>query len=511
MSTGGFGRHGELAQDKKLLSVRSQTVGVLIAVFGAIVPLALVISSNFGTWSYIPLVLCLGIVFLLLLGFEWRRAGHPLTPVGVICLGGLLIAVLRPITIQTSGFTTAGALLDSRRFVGPVQEAAVVAIAQWLLFVVSMAIIYLVLYAKGWTSAPASDQALPPAVANRAVMLLLGAMVIALVSAALLIQSSGGLAAHFSGVSVRSAFLAGRYYLTLGYVPLAVALVLYVEVRRRSVDLTVWTPLALVAAVLLLLTAFITGGRGPLVLGAVLPLLLLKQTGPRPISNVRLVLLGAGMIIAAMIMSLALRENQYDGGESLQALETNPVATLLDRLTSGAETRPFDSLTLLNMYDREGEVPRLYGSTYPKLFTYFLPSSIYPAKDGGANTFFTERYLPRFYYPFRIETSISAVGEGFLNFGWIGVALSGALVGFAAARFLRLGAQASVTRKSLQVLLTPIFFSFVRGDSYQNLSLALFVSALVVMGVRAIGASISSGPDISVPPSDVRLRRTTNR
>ena len=49
-----------------------------------------------------------------------------------------------------------------------------------------------------------------------------------------------------------------------------------------------------------------------------------------------MILLGLGLVVGAMVMSLTLRENAYDGGASLAALEENPVSTLASRLTSQA-------------------------------------------------------------------------------------------------------------------------------------------------------------------------------
>ena len=51
--------------------------------------------------------------------------------------------------------------------------------------------------------------------------------------------------------------------------------------------MSTWSPLGLISATALLGIAFVTGGRGPLLLGAILPLLLLKQLGGRPFRTPR--------------------------------------------------------------------------------------------------------------------------------------------------------------------------------------------------------------------------------
>lgn len=457
----------------------------LFLAFGTIAPLAILLVDD-SVSAYTPLVLCLGAQLLTLAIYEWRRVGHPLTPAGIVGLGGFLVAALRPVTIQSSGFTTAGALLDAQSFEGVIREAALRSVIQWLLFVTVLGAAYFYFVTRPANESRRQGGAAVDENVNRAGTFLAASLAIAMLTAAMLIQSSGGLSAHFSGVSVRSSFLAGRYYLTLGYVPLAVALTLYVSTRRRHPALPTWTPFGLIAAVALLFAAFVTGGRGPLLLGAIVPLVLLKQLGPKPIRTARMILLGLGLVVGAMIMSLTLRENSYDDGASLAALEENPVSTLASRLTSGAETRPFDSLVLLNQNDLQGDMPHLWGSSYPKLFTYFVPSSILPSKDGGANAYFTERYLPRFFYPDRIETSISAIGEAYLNFGWFGIPVAGLLVGLAAAKFTRRDHDLTLFGTTLYVALTPLFFSFVRGDSYQSVSLALFMVLIAAVGARYI-------------------------
>jgi hypothetical protein len=159
---------------------------------------------------------------------------------------------------------------------------------------------------------------------------------------------------------------------------------------------------------------------------------------------------------------------------------------LLERLTSGAETRPFDSLILLNEAQEGGRLDWQFGWTYLAVVTWFLPGSIFPWKPGGANTWFTKEYLPGFYYPFHIETSISAIGEAYANFAWLGIVVVGALLGWAAARLSTRYRVASLLGTVLYVVLTPLFFSFVRGDSYQNLSLIAFAATIAAVMVKLV-------------------------
>lgn len=440
-----------------------------------------VLTLTLDDAAYVPLASTIGVALTFLAMFEMRRVGHPLTPAGVAAIGGILIFALRPLTVESSGFTTPGALLDTRAFAGATVDAGVAALGQVATFYAAFGLCYFLIQARHRVNADVSPTHLrrfAPETVRRAGVILLLVSIFAVGCAALLVQSSGGLAEHFSGVSVRSSFLAGRYYLTLGYLPLTVALVMYVLVRRHA-GLKEWNGAALLAAGILVAVGFTTGGRGPLLLGVILPILILKQTGPSRFSARTLTVIGLGLLVGAMVMSLFLREGVYDEGASIRALQSNPIGTLMERLTSGAETRPFDSLILLNEVDAAGRVPWLFGSTYAAVPTWFVPGDLIPWKDGGANTWFTREYVPRFYYPDKIETSISAIGEAYANFRWAGIVVVGVLVAIVAAKLSVRRSGDGFMKMTIAAVLTPLFFSFIRGDSFQNLSTVILILAFV--------------------------------
>jgi hypothetical protein len=472
------------------------------------------VSNNGGPDSHVLLTWVLGAMLLSLGGHEWRRVGHPLTPAGIVAMGGLLLFFLRPLTVASAGTTTAGALADTRMFIGVTVEAAGLALLQLITFFAAFILMYLqTLYGRTRSAAPREvGFASQSAHLHRTALLLGLSIALAVTITTVLVYSSGGIVAHFGGVSLRSAFLSGRYYMTLGYVPLSISLCLYVIVRRGHYpDRSPWTSLATTGAVVLVLTAFATGGRGPVILGAVIPLLILKQLGPRPLRTASLLAVGLTVVAGAMVMSLVLRENSYTGGAALSQLSDRPLASLLERLTSGAETRPFDSLILLNEADLQGRLDLQMGRTYLTVPTWFLPGSVATWKSGGANTWFTMEYLPRFYYPDHIETSISAIGEAFANFGWVGVPLAGAAVGWFAARISAYRGSPTVHATLIYVVLSPLFFSLVRGDSYQNLSLIILTAGLATafsVAVRAGNNSLNSRHDSGASASSRSRTRT---
>lgn len=467
--------------------------GVYLLSAFAIAPVICIVTNLRG---YGALIAVLASMTALLIGYEWRRIGHPMTPAGIIGITGLLVFALRPMTVAVYGTTTAGAKADTRMFSGATLEAANVAMIQVILFYGVLGLAYFGMRARKNAPAPASSSEVTSEVSVRKAGMILGiAITLALLCAATLIQGSGGLTAYLSGLSLRSSFLAGQYFLTLAYIPLSVALVLYVLVRRACPTMKPWNSYASIGAAALLLSCFVTGARGPLLLSGIIPLLLLKQAGPRRFSGRTLLVLGIGLIVAAMVMSLFFRENAFDNGASLRELQESPIRTLLDRLTSGAETRPFDSLILLNEVQLAGEMPWQLGWTYLTVPLWFLPGSLVDAK-GGANTWFTSTYLPRYYYPDNIETSISAIGEAFANFGYAGIVVAAAALGYACSRIgLRTQGQ-NIRPTAVAILLTPIAFSIVRSDTYQTFSvIILTLVCIAVMYRSAIGPKGSTdGP-----------------
>ena len=472
---------------------------------------ALLLRVIFGYQSLNPMLWALAVMLVALVRYEWKLNGHPLTPMGVLSIAGVVLFVMRPLAIQSDRFTSAGALADSRSFTGATADAGVDATVEVVLFYAALSIAYFVLTTRRSRPAVVAPAELTPddRALARAGVIVWFTCLLAIVCIVLLVQGSGGLSAHFAGLASRSSFISGRYFLTLGYIPLSVALANYVLLRRRVPSIRrTWNSTATISALMLIASAFMTGARAPLLLGAIIPLLILKQTGPKPVSNRGLVFAGLVMVVGALLVSLVFRANVYDSGASVRQLEADPVGTLLSRVTSGSETASFDSLILLNEVNNAGEMQYQLGWTYATVPLWFVPGNLVPFDKGGANTWFTSNYLPRFYYPNKTETSISAIGEAFANFGDFGVVILGLLLAVAASKIGLKRARGTTRQNLFAITLTPLFFSFLRGDSYQNLSTVLLI-ALLVWAVHALTKStseIDSAPEL-VPLSGLALRR----
>lgn len=482
-----------------------------------------------GGFSYATLILVLAGLLVGILVREVIVVRDLVTPAGIVAATGLLLFVLRPITVAATGVTSPGALADSRFFSPALQDAASVALAWCIVFFSAFAIVYYwrVAVAAGHLPLGAgrrpAPMSVPPTRVRREVsttalqVISVLAALVAFGTTAMLVQSSGGISGYLSGISNRSEFLSGRSFLVFGYVPAQVALIANV-LHRRHMGLKVWRS----APILLVLVALIVaglagGGRGPFIVGVALPLLLLKQVGPKPFSLRTIGIFGVVMLLFAVGYSVFVRGAQFDEGRSAAAFRSDPIGTTIEQITSGSETRPFDSLIRLAEVQAQPGFEYQWGATYAASPSWFVPRALWEDKPfGGGNTWFTSTYVPRYYGSARVETSVSAIGEAFGNFGWVGVGAAGVVFGLVGGAFSRERlARRSLLGATATVCLTGQMFSLVRGDLYQGGSITIATLTLVgvvyiVVTRRAKPVPKGSAPSRpTVRPEDVEPRTGT--
>jgi oligosaccharide repeat unit polymerase len=475
-------------------------LGVL-AVAGAI---QYVLWSGSRGQSWAPQLVLLAVAVIVIVRQEKRANGTVLSATGVAAMTIGILFVLRPIIASSSGITNAGASVDARPLDGFLREDGRQAIFQALLFACALGIGSCIrLRAK--PVEPSGTLEAAERAKRSGTILGIAALVAALADAEL-VRQAGGPAAYLSGISSRSSFLSGSSYFTLAYLPLLVALVHHL-VSRAATNPTERLSFPLLSAIALLgASTVIAGGRAQLVLGFILPLVLLKQYGKRPFKWWTISILGAVTIVLALTMGLLLRDNRFDNGASYASLKSSPIQTLGDRISSGIEMRPFDSVLRLDEGLRDGEVPRQHGSTYLKVPTWFVPRKLWSGKPfGGGNTWFTSKLLPRFYGPDRVETSLSAIGESFANFGYGGIVVVGALTGVMGAFIERVRRRRTLRGLTICITVVPLFASFIRGDAYQNapLALATIVLCFVITGISR--PSTASAPPLRAARIEPRV------
>ncbi len=406
-------------------------------------------------------------------------------PIVLFAVTGLGLFTLRPLFIVSYRITSAGARADERYLTEHL--FATTASAQWYCaaFAISaLTATVTVLAAKHDTLA--ATRSAPQLSLERARLLLIAMTALAGLAVSLLVADAGSVTAYINGLANRSSFLTGQVFLTYAYLPLLIAQMLYALARQQR-RLSIVDAWSVIAVGCLVLNALSSGGRAHLVLGVLLPMLLLRQTGERPVTLRVQIGVGTVIVVVALVLGLVLRDAQYDGGASIQALRDDPVRTLSERVVGGIELRPFDVLVRLREVQQQGMAPLQAGATYADAPAWFIPRAVWPDKPlGGANTWFTSTYMPRFYGAEKVETSIAAIGEAMANFGFPGVLVVGLIIGSivaAAGRGLGSRSMGALERVSYAVL-TPLIFSWMRGDSFQNFGLTASAVVIIVLAHR---------------------------
>lgn len=489
---------------------------VLAAILAAMGVTAVTLGLLGNEVSYPVMIALLAVLLVGVLVKETVSNGDPLTPGGIAAATGLLLFVLRPLTVAQSQKTSPGAMADTRFFSPSLQLAASEALVQVMIFFISFYAVYYFSASRESKRAVngLSDQTFVSfAPASSAVRhfsakitngLVVASSVVGLGLLAYLVVSSGGPAAYIAGLANRSGFLSGMAFVGLAYIPIQIALILNILERRR-VGVTMWNWITVGGFVALIVCAASAGGRGPLIVGVFLPFLILKQIGPNPLSFRSIAWMAGGTAVISMLYGIVIRDATFDGGRSLDLLLQDPLGVLLDRLTSGIETRPFDVLIRLNeVVGRPGFEYQL-GATYAAVPAWFVPRNLWEDKPfGGGNTWFTSTYVPRFYGENRVETSLSAIGEAFSNFGFVGVIAVGALLGVVTSLFIRSRiARRGIQGTTIAVVITPLLFSTIRGDAYQGMSTS--IGSLVIISVFVWIASRKADP-VELPPEPSQTR-----
>jgi oligosaccharide repeat unit polymerase len=313
-----------------------------------------------------------------------------------------------------------------------------------------------------------------------------------------LIHSAGGLSAYISSLSTRASFFYGQAYLTQVVLPFTVAVFVYFSIVLLRPNIS--RPQRLTVSVLLLLTMVgdaLTGGRAALILGALLPLGIIFQMVYRPI-KARTLFVGLSIALVFFVGSRVLtRDSQYsvNASQSAFSLFVSQLSHLPAATIGGKDAVPYDSLVTLAGAEQQHLSSLQYGTTYLPIITFLIPRAIWPNKPlGGANTWFTQRYYPEFYGKSHTETSVSEIGELYLNFGAAGVLLVMFLLGVAVAALYR---RVCRTKRLKVVLLYALTMGYlltlIRGDAYHSVTSWGLTAILLIFTFRFIG--LHEAPD----------------
>jgi hypothetical protein len=464
-------------------AAKSTSIGLLV-ICGVAGSISAGLTPLDTTEQWTRLLVILFGVLAITARYSYRRARMPITTTILVCSTLFILFCTRPLAVISTRLTSAGARVDAHPLDATVATAGSLGLLLVIWFAVSFGV-GAIMFQKddpvrlqGGRTPPVEGR-----VSSRVVPLLVISLIVAAMSSGYLVLSGGGPAAYFAGISNRSSFLSGRGYLTLAYLPLLVSLVIYCQRGRDGRSDPPRRSLLLLSIAVLAGACVVSGARSQVLLGCVLPLVLVKQYGFRPFSKHALAAIAGLGAVTAILMGLVLRDATFDQGASLVRLRQDPVGLVRDRLLGGIETRPFDSLVRLMEEDSWGDVRLQQGSTYLAAPAWFVPRQLWSGKPyGGGNRWFTSNYEPRFYGTERVETSLSAVGEAYANFSWLGVILVGFLLGVVAGRLSVSGPTTRgdpwITTKT--ACIGPVAVSFTRGDAFHNLPLAFLTLILVL-------------------------------
>lgn len=108
-------------------------------------------------------------------------------------------------------------------------------------------------------------------------------------------------------------------------------------------------------------------------------------------------------------------------------LDLNLIEESLGEITNNFTKADYDSYTMLLYSIRYINV---YGVTYGKqllgTILFFIPRAFWPQKPGGSGALIIERLAPPYINP---NVSCSIIGEGLMNFGFVGVVLFSFVIG----------------------------------------------------------------------------------
>lgn len=253
--------------------------------------------------------------------------------------------------------------------------------------------------------------------------------------------------------------------------------------------------IALLAAIAIY--GLVLGGRSEvitLILGAT-AIVAVRVRPPR----VRTLILAAlTLAVLASLYRAAVREPYYNS-----ALSSDPAVALIQALQdpfravlSGPDISAFDKLQILSSEWRREPV---LGSTLVAAATMYIPRAWFPDKPLSGNLFFSEQMFPERYAQGAAVEGVSLFGEGYINFGLVGIPLAGLLLG------VIVGAPALVATRGPLLLLTYALTvgripGLVRGDLAYGLSGMAILLALA-LPLIALGRAFTRREDTlgSVP------------
>lgn len=404
----------------------------------------------------------------------WRRDHVLESP-----LGPMLIVV------ATSGFGPAffGYLKPVAALgIGP--EDYQVASSIWLVFVLLALTIYVMSTPPGRsrkreTRLVESWRSLAPTTNQRLVIIWVFSFLAGLILSVLLVRDAGGLGPYIDSFVERREIFEGRVFLkallTAPAITALAILALYRDSRNRQSKLLLAGILIASGALLLV----IGSRQQPIVYLAAVAVVWHYSVAPLKLRHIAI-----GFVVAYLFgagFSGLTRGNEAD-----RSALVSPAEAWEEIQTAGPIT-DFGQLPAIAMIVDGYEGGRLeHGRTYAAAATIVIPSAIAPWKLPSAGAAVSERLTPtQFDKGTALQTSFP--GEGFVNFGWAGVALAAVVFGLLMKWVRRLASPSTLGALLLFAIVLPRVALLFRED-LANVVGFLAIDLLLVVVLLALAS-----------------------
>ncbi|MDQ4142130.1 MAG: oligosaccharide repeat unit polymerase, partial [Actinomycetota bacterium] len=350
-----------------------------------------------------------------------------------------------------------------------------------LLFVLIAVLVYSL--PRNATSVRVSELVAPSAV-GRAIAYWVVCVVLASLTLYYVVSSSGGLGAYLAGLANRRVFFEERGWGIL--VPSLVApamaslLVLCVATEalaQRKMTAAFVALTGIVGAVFL----FLTGNRMNLVTFGVSAAVIFHKR----IRRLRLGELVAGMVVIGLIVLSLPTYLRPAGGDP--ELTVRPVRVVVEDIEERGPVSDFGHLSAIAMImSGHPSLDRQYGRTYLAGATIILPRRIAPWKLPGAGQVVTIALMPDLWLHAGTGIQVTAPGEAYLNFGWLGILMGGVAFGAGLRLVRRFQARPDPAGVLMFAILLPRVALFFRGEFANTLMFLLIELAFIGFGILII-------------------------
>lgn len=303
----------------------------------------------------------------------------------------------------------------------------------------------------------------------------LGAALVALFLAA---QFAGGLAPYIAGLANRRVALEGQGWVSWALVaPATASLLVIASYRNAQHDGRAVVVNALVVALSFLIVLG-TGNRMNTVAYAaelaVVTHLFVRRLQFRHVATGVIAIAALGLALPSL-----LRPPEDEGSLRLRSLADSYAD--LDRRGPISDFGQLAGAAMVMAPDSPLE--RQYGLTYLASLTFPLPRAIAPWKLPDAGEVATERLAPAYWYGAGTGFQVSAIGEGYMNFGWLGVGLAGTAFGIGLAVLSRMLRRSTAKHALLYAVLLPRVALYTRGGFANVTAFALMEISVLLVGL----------------------------